>query len=213
MSPSTLRAWAHGYASRSPSRRRVRQIPVVTALGAISSDRRSVPFIGLVEAAVVQAFRNTGLPMQRIRCALEILSRQGELQHALASRKLYSDGANILFDYARDNDDKQLKLLTVVRTKQRVFHDIILDYLERIEFGDIWASGLVLPVTERKLLRVVPEVAQGDPLFIQGGAPLSAVRSRLKAGESVSSIARDYDVPARDIYEVRHAIWPETAAA
>lgn len=212
MSPSTLRAWTHGNGSRPAGRRATGQGSVVTALGATGSDRRSIPFIGLVEAAVVQAFRNTGLPMQRIRRALNVLSRQGELQHALASKKLYSNGADILYDYAQDHDDKQLRLL-IVYTGQRVFHEVIKDYLDRIEFGETWASGMTLPVTKRKLLRVLPEVASGHPLFINGGAPLSAVRSRFIAGEPVLSIARDYEVPAEDIEEVNHAIWPEAKAA
>ena len=213
MSPSTLRAWTHGNESSSASRRAAGQGSVVTALGATSSDQRSIPFIGLVEAAVVQAFRSTGLPMQRIRRALKVLSQQGELQHALASKKLYSNGADILYDYARDHDDKQLRLLTLVYTGQRVFHEVIKDYLDRIEFGETWASGMTLPVTKRELLRVLPEVASGHPLFINGGAPLSAVRSRFLAGEPVSSIAHDYEVPVEDIEEVNHAIWPEAKAA
>jgi hypothetical protein len=39
-----------------------------------------------------------GLPMQRIRRALEVLAHQGELDHDLASSQLYSDGANVLYD-------------------------------------------------------------------------------------------------------------------
>jgi len=69
------------------------------------------PFVGLVEAMVVQAFRRTDLPLQRIRKAFEILASQGELDHALASKKLFSDGANVLYDYATDAHDGQLRLL------------------------------------------------------------------------------------------------------
>jgi uncharacterized protein (DUF433 family) len=167
----------------------------------------------LVEATVVQAFRQTGLPMQRIRRALDVLSEQGELEHALASRQLYSDGAEVLYDYARSSNDKQLRLLTVVRSGQRVFHEVIGQYLDRITFEDMWASELVLPVTERRLLRVLPDVEGGRPLFLNGGAPLSAVRSRLAAGESVDSIAHDYGVPRDDIEEAINALWPTPRAA
>ena len=161
----------------------------------------------------MQAFRQTGLPMQRIRRALEVLSEQGELEHALASRQLYSDGAEVLYDYARSSDDKQLRLLTIVHSGQRVFHDVISQYLDRISFEDTWASELILPVTERRLLRVLPEVEGGDPLFVNGGAPLSAVRARFVAGESVDSIARDYGVPRDEIEEAIDAIWPAQQAA
>ena len=213
MSPSTLRTWSHGYKKTFEDRPPVAQGPVITSLNGASGDTRSIPFVGLVEATVVQAFRSTGLPMQRIRKALGVLADQGELQHALASRQLYSDGANVLYDYARKHDDRQLRLLTVVQTGQRVFHEVIHEYLTRITFGDRWATELILPVTERRLLRVLPDVASGDALFMDGGAPLSAVQSRVAAGEPIESIAADYGTPVADIREALCAIWPTKAAA
>lgn len=213
MSPSTLRTWSHGYTRSFKDRRPVTQGPVITSLKGASPDSRSIPFVGLIEATVVQAFRSTGLPMQRIRKALEVLASQGELKHALASRQLYSDGANLLYDYARKHEDRQLRLLTVVHTGQRVFHEVIDEYLTRITFGDQWATELILPVTERRLLRVLPDVAGGDALFMRGGAPLSAVRSRVLAGEPLRSIAADFETPAEDMKEALRAIWPEKAAA
>ena len=94
---------------------------------------------------------------------------------------MYSDGANVLYSYADQHKDQQLRLLTltVVQTGQRVFHEVIDEYLKRITFGDEWATELILPVTKRPLLRVMPNVAAGDALFVHGGAPLSAVQSVL----------------------------------
>lgn len=214
MKAGTLETWAHGYERRPNGRPAVKQGSIVTSVAA-KDDHRSIPFIGLVEATVVQAFRQTGLPLQRIRRALELLAHQRELDHALASSLLFSDGANVLYDYARREGDKQLGLLTltVVKTGQRVFHEVIQQYLTRITFGDQWATELVVPVTDRKLLRVRPAVAGGDPIFVNGGAPLSAVHSRAQAGESIQSIADDYGVPAADIEEVLRAVWPQAIAA
>ena len=213
MSPSTLRTWSHGYEKEHSGRGRVKKGPVITAFECQSSDQRSIPFVGLVEAAVVQAFRNTGLPLQRIRKALDILANEGELDHALASRQLFSDGASVLYDYATRSQDRQLRLLTVVNTGQRVFHEVIGEYLERITFGDTWATELLLPVTKRPLLRVIPEVAGGDAVFVEGGATLSAVSSRAGAGEPLESIAADFGTPADQIEEALCAIWPTQAAA
>ena len=163
---------------------------------------------------MVQAFRRTELPLQRIRRALEVLANQGELVHALASRRLYTDGAQVLFDYAKDTEDGQLRLLTVVVSGQRVFHEVIAHYLQRIKFsGDDWATELIVPVTENRVLRILPGVADGDPLFIHGGAPLSAVMSRYRAGEAVHSIAADFGVPESELLEAIHAIWSSTQAA
>ena len=212
MSPSTLTTWARGYQREFPNRPPVKQGPVITALDGRGG--LSVPFVGLIEATVVQAFRQTGLPLQRIRRALEVLSTQGELRHALASRRLYSDGAQVLYDYARREEDSQLRLLTVVASGQRVFHEVINEYLSRIGFDDdAWATELIVPVTPDPILRVRPAVAGGEPLFITGGAPWSAVLSRRKAGESVESIARDYGIEVHDVEEALDALAPPRLAA
>lgn len=213
MAPSTLATWAKGYTRRFSNRRDVEQGPVITCVPPGRPGWPTIPFVGLVEATVVQAFRRTELPLQRIRRALQVLAEQGELAHPLASRRLYSDGARVLFDYATDAEDGQLRLLTVVDGGQRVFHEVIAGYLERIHFADPWATELIVPVTDRPVLRVLPRVAFGDPLFINGGAPLSAVISRYRAGEAVKSLASDYEVPADDIREALRGVGVTAKAA
>jgi uncharacterized protein (DUF433 family) len=214
MAPSTLATWASGYCRRFQGKRSdVVQAPVICSIAAGRRGGPTIPFVGLVEAMVVQAFRRTDLPLQRIRSALHVLAEQDELKHPLASRRLYTDGAQVLFDYAAESADGQLRLLTVVNSGQRVFHEVIADYLQRIHFEDGWASELIVPVTERELLRVRPEVAAGDPLFVHGGAPLSPVVSRYHAGESVESLAADYDVPLDDIQEALRGLGITSKAA
>jgi uncharacterized protein (DUF433 family) len=210
MPPSTLASWAKGYEHRFP----IAKGPVITAVDAPFVGGPSIPFVGLVEAMVVQAFRRTDLSLQRIRQALAVLAGQGELHNALASRKLYTDGAEVLYDYAEGVGDGQLRLLTVVRSGQRVFHDIVDAYLQRIHFDhDPWATEIIVPVTKREILRIRPDVASGDALFMHGGAPLSAVISRFRAGEPVESVADDYEVPVDDIREALGAIESTPIAA
>ncbi|MGE3445899.1 MAG: hypothetical protein AB7L13_24950 [Acidimicrobiia bacterium] len=213
MSASTLTSWAKGYERRFPGRPSVQQGPVITSVNAERGEG-TIPFVGLVEATVVQAFRRTEFPLQRIRRALSVLAAQGELDHPLASRRLYYDGAQLLYDYAREHGDEHIMMLIAVESGQRVFHEVVHRYLRRIEFdGDEWATRLVLPITSRPLLRVVPTVADGDPLFINGGAPLSAVRSRFAAGEPLRSIAADYEVPLDDLREAMDALGRTPQAA
>jgi hypothetical protein len=54
----------------------------------ISNGRLTIPFVGLAEGMVLAAFRETGLPLQRIRPALERLEPEMGLEHALASEHL-----------------------------------------------------------------------------------------------------------------------------
>ncbi len=130
-----------------------------------------------------------------------------------ASQDLMTDGADVLYDYARRSGDGQLGHLTVVKSGQRVYTDLIADYLERITFGDNWVTELIVPVTEHSILRVRPNVADSRPIFIRSGAPLDAVRDRVLAGEPTASVAADFDTPTKDVREALDAIWPSSKAA
>ena len=193
---STFDTWVRGYLRRPTSRKPVHGEGLLTS---VPGQGLTIPFVGLAEGMVLAAFRETGLPLQRIRPALERLRTENELEYALGSEHLYTDGAEVLYDYARAHGDKQLRLLTVVRSGQRVFHEVIERYLTRITYEGGWAARLVLPITEEPLIVADPERAFGQPIFIHGAARLSDVRSRIKAGEDQAAVADDYGVPLEDV--------------
>ena len=53
----------------------------------------------------------------------------------------------------------------MVRSGQRVFHEVIERYLSRITYEGGWAARLILPITEEPLIVVDPERAFGQPIF------------------------------------------------
>ncbi len=84
--------------------------------------------------------------MQRIRPAVKVLSSRIGVEHALASKRLYSDAAEVLYDYASSEHDEELGGLTAVRIGQRQFAEVVRDYLKR--YGDDrWASRARLPIS------------------------------------------------------------------
>lgn len=127
---STLSSWSRGYFRRPPGGRiAVTGVPVLTALPRRGHRGPVIPFIGLAEGLVLTAMRRSGVPLQRIRPALDRLEEQFGLRHALASRRLYTDGAEVLFDYAETGEDpdaaRAVRELVVVRNDQRVFNEVI----------------------------------------------------------------------------------------
>lgn len=100
---STLSAWSHGYTNRRVGRVDTMGRPILTTVSRIASNRGPViPFIGLAEGLVLTAMRQGGVPLQRVRPALARLDEEVGLQHALASKRLYTDGVEVLYDYARE---------------------------------------------------------------------------------------------------------------
>jgi uncharacterized protein (DUF433 family) len=187
---STLHAWAHPDSGE----------PLVTVFPR-AGRRATVPFVGFAEAFVLGALRGAGVPMQRVRPAVAKLSAEIGLDHALTSQLVYTDGAELIFDYAAQSDDEAL--LTVVRTGQQHFAEVIRRYLKRITYGDDgWAERLRLPAYAKAEVTVDPRQAFGQPLVVHGGARVEDLVDRFQAGDGFADIASDFGVPAEEVEDV-----------
>jgi uncharacterized protein (DUF433 family) len=201
--PSTFATWARGY-----SRGDTRAEAIVTTVDA-SPNQPAIPFVGLVEGLVAASFRRAGVSMQHVRKSLKAIEDHLGLEHALASRRLYTDGAEILYDYAQEHEEQQL--LAVVVSGQRIFSDLVQQYLQRIHYAaDGWAERLYLPITQRPLVLVDPRYSFGRPL-LPDGAPFEEVLNRFRAGEPVHSLASDFELKVGDVEDVIRAALPPAA--
>lgn len=206
LSESTFRSWARGYDVRVKGRRVVGN-PVVTSLGAPGQRGASIPFVGLAEGYALAAIRRAGVPLQRIRPALEQLNNEMGISHALASQRLYTDGAEVLYDYARRSDGEEadaVRELVVVRQNQRVFAEVVESYLKRITFGtDGYALAIPLPGFEQAELIADIRRGFGQPTFAHGGARLEDVLGLFDAGEAIATVAMEFGLT---VLEVEDAI-------
>jgi uncharacterized protein (DUF433 family) len=201
---STLRSWAHGYRRRVGGRPDVLGAAVLTALPHGRKPGPVIPFIGLAEGLVLTAMRSSGVPLQRIRPALAGLEKRFGLQHALASRRLYTDGAEVLYDYAENGGDptasRAVRELVVVRNGQSVFNEVVESYLSRVEFGDDGYARLIrLPAYEVADVLVDPRRGFGQPVFARGGARLEDALAMFRAGESLDVVAVEYGEPVEQL--------------
>jgi len=210
--PTTLRNWVYGnprYAARGVTS------PVVTAVQPERRSGPSMPFIGLAEAYALAAFRKAGVPMQRIRPAIDVLGKELGLKYALASRRLYTDGAEVLYDYAQHVGDtpegESAMELVVVRNNQRVFTEVVALYLQRVDFGpDGYAQLIRLPQYKLAEVTVDPDHGFGRPRFSRGGVGVEDVVDLFRAGEPVDAVAEEFGL-SRD--EVEDAIRVATQPA
>jgi uncharacterized protein (DUF433 family) len=205
---STFTTWAKGYERHPAGRRRVIGDPIVSSLPG-KPGHAAIPFVGLAEAMILAAFRRAGVSLQHSRSAVDILEREIGIDHALASRKLFTDGAVILFDYAEASRDAEL---TEVVSRQGVFQPVIAEYLERIEYGsDGWPLRVISPATERPVMVADPARSFGQPIFIHGAARVEDVLDRWRSGEALSSVADDFGVPVEDVEAALRVALPAAA--
>lgn len=205
---STFTTWVRGYERHPKDRAPVKGRPIVTSFE--SAPRfPSIPFIGLAEGMVLAAIRQVGVPMQRIRPALVELAKEIGIEHALASRSLYTDGAELLYDYAKKNpeiDDDSIQDLVLVRRQQRVFVPVVAGYLKRIEYGrDGYATLIHLPGYDHANVIADPKRAFGQPIFSQGATKVRDVLERFWAGDGIEAVAQEFGVPATEIEDVLRA--------
>jgi uncharacterized protein (DUF433 family) len=196
---ATFQTWARGYVRKPPDRAPVIGQPIVSVVPA-AARQATVPFVGLAEGYVLAAIRKQGVPLQRIRPALAVLQKELGLEHALASERLYTDGAEVIFDYASHANDASARELVVVRHGQRVFTEIIDAYLRRITFArDGWAQRIRLPQYARADVIADPRFSFGQPSFVHGRARVSDVLERFWAGDDLKTLTDEFGVPLAEI--------------
>ena len=197
---TTLATWTKGDERARHAGRPIVGQAVVTAFPATTA-APSIPFVGLVEALVLAAVRQAGVPMQRVRAVLAALERELGLSHGLASSRLPTNGAEVLFDLGKtDGTDVDLiDQLVVVRNGQRVFVETISEYLSRIEYGPDGYAGLIHVPGYRTDVVCDPLRSFGRPIFAPGAARVDDVISRFQTGATIEELTGEFGVGFADI--------------
>lgn len=193
---STVHDWASGYVSTSGAF----QPSVLT--GVKPGRGNTVSFLALSEAYVLNAFRRAGLPLQRIRPAVDKLREHVGLEYALASKRLATDGAEVLLESADPGDRR----LVVVRNGQAVFREVVEDYLRFITFGQNGlAARLQLPQFTDTDVSVTPTINGGRPTIVDRGIAIDDVLGRVRAGEPLNDVAHDFGLKLADVLYLNRA--------
>jgi uncharacterized protein (DUF433 family) len=193
----TFHKWARGYVYRGLDGQLHPSDVLITTTG--TGRGPVVPFEGLGEGYVLAAFRRAGVPMQRIRPALDRLNQEFGMLNALTSDRLMTDGAEVLFDYRdRDSLGEVVSSLVVVRNQQAVFREVVQQYLRTISYADGRIALIRLPQFGPDVV-VNPVLNFGQPTLTKRGIRVSDVRRRVAAGEPAAQVADDYRLALTDV--------------
>jgi uncharacterized protein (DUF433 family) len=147
--------------------------------------------------------------MRRIRPAVLWLQEHIGLPQALASQRLQTDGAEVLWDYGRQSEDPadqdMVDGLVVVRSGQQVFRPVVRDYLTRVTYESGWTRKIFLPQYGSVDVVVDPWLNGGQPTVAGRGIRVTDIVSRLNAQEPVGDVAGDYGLTVREVEEIRRA--------
>jgi uncharacterized protein (DUF433 family) len=190
---STFNHWAAGYETMAGNRKP----------GFITIERPgrgyTVPFVGLAEAWIVRAFTRAGVPVSRIRPALEVLRTEINIEHALASDRLKTDGAEILWDLRQKDASFDDNRLVVVRNGHTMFGEIVREHLRHVDYRDGFIGQLRIPRADGADLSVNPLINFGQPTLTGYGIRVEDILDRVQAGETIDEVATDFDLPAETV--------------
>lgn len=203
---ATLRAWVRGRYYRTSVGRQFSEALIRLP----DLEEPLLSFTNLVEAHVLKAIRRRhGVPMQKVRPALDFLEKRLQVDHPLAHQQLLTDGVSLFMEHFG-------QLVNLTQDGQLAVRELLEEHLRRIEHDTEGLALRLFPysrgdeiVDVPKIVVVDPRIAFGRPVISGTSVRTEVVASRLKAGESVAGLADDYGV---EVGQIEEAIRYELAA-
>ena len=185
---STLRRWAHGYD---------RGAPLLHVIDAANAREAQVTFIAMAEAHVLEALRQAGVRVARIRPALNRLAQEFGREYVLVAPNLATDGIDVLWDFSRTEEGQGLM---EGHTGQMVMREIVEDYLKYLTWADDgYPRTLEFRYCQPSKVVMDPYRAFGQPIFEGSRTRVRDVANMLSAGEDPQVVADELGVSPNDV--------------
>lgn len=158
-------------------------------------------FMNLVEAHVLDAIRHEhGIPLQKVRRALDYVVRDFGTEHPLARQQFETDGVNLFIQ-------KLNELINVTEEGQLAIRELLAAHLRRIEHDEAGLAIRLFPFTrpshldQPKTIVIDPHMSFGRPVLSGTGVATIMIAERYAAGDSIALLADDYGRHSSDIEE------------
>ncbi|GAA4695653.1 DUF433 domain-containing protein [Phytohabitans rumicis] len=102
--------------------------------------------------------------------------------------------AEVLYDFASHTDDEGAR-----EAVDGLVRPVVRDFLSKVVHRDGWISLIHLSRYDRVDVIVDPRFNGGRPTVGRRGIPVSAVLSRLRAGEPRDAVAADYHLTGAEV--------------
>lgn len=197
--PTTIRCWVAGRYYPSKAGKQFSK-PVIRLP---DPHLKLLSFMNLVEVHILDGIRREhDIPLDKVRIAVNFLSRKYPSKHPLADLQFETDGIDLFIQ-------KFDELINISRDGQLAMRTLLQAHLRRIERD---ASGIpvkLYPFTRKRdpqepmAVVIDPYVSFGRPVLAGTGIATAVIAERYKAGESVDELADDY---GRKRLEIEEAI-------
>lgn len=194
---STLRTWVRGRSF--PRRDGVGRSPAI--IKAPNGAGAFVSFTNVVEAHVLSGLRKKyEIKLNAIRAAVRYVHDRLGVQHPLATEQFKTDGVSLFVE-------RFGQTINASKEGQLALRAILSTYLERIEYDNGRAIRFfpLLRETAPRVIVVDPRLSFGQPVIAGTAVPVTVIRGRFDAGDSIEDLAYDFGVRSDQIQEALRA--------
>jgi len=163
-------------------------------------------FLELIELVIAARFRRKPRPisLDRVRAAHAFAREEWGIAYPFASLKLREFGGHLLREFDERYPGAPYEAMALDMGGQPTLPGLVdREVRSNLKFFDDFA-GLWYPRGPSVPIVVNPRVAAGRPVIEHTGVTVATIRARWKGGETMRSLAEDYELNVETIEEVLH---------
>jgi uncharacterized protein (DUF433 family) len=208
LSGGTAKRWIDGYERGS------RTYPPVVRIEPTGDT--IVTWGEFVETRLLSEYRSAGVPMHRMRPAVERLRERLDTSYPLARARPFASGKELVLEVQEAVGLHRRLQLVVVRNDQLVLTEPARNFYESVDFaGDDGVAERLRPVAGISEVVIDPLRQFGEPVV--RSVPTEVIAEQVRAGEHIDAIVELYDLTRTQIeaalrFELMRRS-PETLAA
>jgi uncharacterized protein (DUF433 family) len=150
-------------------------------------------FYNLVEAHILRATTERGVPFKNVRKALDYVHETIREKHPLLTHDFETSGKEVFIKHLGET-------INATAHGQRVMREILDKYLTLVPRDGYGLPIRIFPINSRRLT-IDPNFSSGKPIVRDRGIAASVVWGRSKSGEAVPEIAKDYGLTEIEVKE------------
>ncbi len=198
---STMKAWVCGY-KRKDRRGHTKHHQGILKLA--DPERGLLSFFNLAEAYVLRFTRRRGVPLGRVRLAMEYIREHFKHEHPLLRRDFATRGCSVFI--------RELGLLVNASSHGQIgIEEVLKQHLRGIKRAPDGLPVEIQPLLN-KSIAINPSYSSGEPVVAGTGIMVSILIARSRAGDDPGEIARDYGLERKTIEQAIKAYQRVTAA-
>lgn len=155
----------------------------------------AISFLDLIDVFVAGQLREHGVSLHTLRRVYERLQQDLQSRHPFGRQELLSNGKLVFMRGAGPEGEEEL---VEVLTRQKVFPQVLLPFLQRIDYDQVKLLARRWRIAEQVVID--PAVCFGKPVVEEAGIATGVLAAAYDAnGEDENAVAEWYDIAAEHV--------------